>query len=82
MGFGEIIEGQQFFQIPFQAGDGLGGLPLPASFPVPKATEGLGPVRSLIEELGLGQAGLLRRFEFVFQVTQLVRPATLLRQAR
>jgi len=79
MSFGTDKEGQQFFQIPFQAGDSLGCLALPVSFPVTEATDGFGPVLGLIDELGLRQARLLGRFEFIFQVAQLVRPATLMR---
>jgi len=47
------------------------------AFPLAEATEGFGAMWRLIDEFGLAQAVLLGSFEFVFQVTQRVRPAAL-----
>ena len=79
---GAIKEGQEFFEIPFQAGHSLGGLSLPSPLPLPEQLDCFSPVRSLINEFGLVQARLLGSFEFVLQVAQLVCPAALMGHGR
>ena len=72
-----VEEGQEFLQIGFQAGDGLGRRGLPAGLPGPEAADRLGAVGGLVDEFGFLQAGALGGFEFVFQVAQFVGPAAL-----
>ena len=65
VGFRTTEEGEEFFQVGLQTGDGLGRLLAPAPFPLAEAIEGFCAMWGLIDELGLLQAGLLRGFEFV-----------------
>jgi len=75
--FGTLEEGEEFLDILGQASDGFGGAGLPALLPLPETFQSFLAVLSLVDEFGFFQTRALRSFEFVFQVTQLVRPAAL-----
>src|SRR3974390_3313323 len=46
---GAIEEGQEFFQVCFQTGDGLGSLAVPAGLPLAETAKGFGAMLGLVD---------------------------------